>query len=190
MCGIVSAICSFGECCRAALCLALLEDRCRDIAARRLRPGESLRGAAAAAGHGDGSVAAAGDTLSGGDRQCCGGEFRRSGGAGFRLHSGDQLPGRRAGQERRAPVHDRARALQGQARSGEGCRGWGPLGPEAGADGIRASGRTRRPAGREPGELRPGIGHPRHQSVRSHPGGGQHTAGGAQSRIRSRDRAV
>src|SRR5262245_14916828 len=63
------------ERCHAELRLASSENRrCLGLAARIMRPGEPLRGAAAAAGHGGGAVTAAGDAISGGDRQHGGGE--------------------------------------------------------------------------------------------------------------------
>ena len=60
--------------------------------------------------------------LSRGNRHARGGEYRRSRGAHSGLRAGDQVQGRRAREEGHVAVHDRARALQGQARSGAGRR--------------------------------------------------------------------
>ena len=73
----------------------------------------------AAAAEGDGAIARAADghAISRGDRQHRLGEHRQAGGARARLRPGDQVSGRRQGEERHAAVRDRAGALQGQAAS-------------------------------------------------------------------------
>ena len=81
------------------------------------------------------------------------------------LHRDDQLRGRRAREEGRPPVHDRARALQGEARSGPGVRSVGGVVLQAGAGRVRTLGRADQAEGHDPGVVRFGARHPRRRAI-------------------------
>src|SRR5215510_5011587 len=83
-----------------------------------MRPRKPVRRAAAAEGDRPAAPAADRDAVSGGDRQHRIGEYRQAVGTRARIRAGDQVSGRCLREEGHAAVRDRARALQGPARTG------------------------------------------------------------------------
>ena len=110
----------------------------------RLRRQQPLCRSAAGQGDGGAARAAADHALFGNHRIDCRRQPDQSGGARCRLCRGHQVQGRFAGQEGHDAVRDRARALQGEARAGQGGKG--------GRGGIAQAARSRLSAPVRPGE--------------------------------------
>ena len=92
--------------------------------------------------------------LSRSHRQYRADQVGRSGGAGAGRAAGDQLSGRRLREGRHDAVHDRARDLQAEARSGAGGRSRRAGVAEAGRGRLQAPGRPGRAAGGLAGDPR------------------------------------